>query len=130
VAKQKDKAGDPVRDLVIRIAIFGVLGVVLVLALLDFRAKNQATKTATAWNALLDEANENSAGVLHVDKLPAAIVGSPEKTTKTDVLGLTQLVYTWNGTLRYYKVFVIASSEDDTGTIEEIKGPTTSDSAE
>jgi hypothetical protein len=116
VAKEKP-TGNKTRDLIIRIVIFGALGVVLVLAVLDYRIKQQATNTGAAWRELLKEANENDVARLHVEALQEGIEGSPVLSENQG-----QNVYTWKGTFREY---VIKVEHDNrlNKAVQEITGP-------
>jgi hypothetical protein len=100
VAKQKAGA-NKTRDLIIRVVVFGTLAVVLVLAYMDYRVKQQATQTGKAWRDLLTEANANHAADLPVDKLKESMQGSPEVSEKDH-----QNVYTWKGSFRSYAIRV------------------------
>ena len=54
--KKSDKKS---RDWIIRGVVFGVLGILLIMALLDFGAKQSAAKTAEAWRAALRAKGED-----------------------------------------------------------------------
>lgn len=103
--------------LIIRIALGLVLAVVLVLGLLDYRAKSSATKTARAWQALPQD-------VVVESDLEPLIVGSPEVVT-TEGNGFFQTVnYTWPGILRDYRVEVeVAGLEGQDRYVESVTGP-------
>ncbi len=120
MGKNKKNSGSKTRDWIIRGVIFGVLGVVLVLALLDNRAKQQAEATSTAFDELLKDANENSAGILLVETLKDSIVGSPERTVNNIAFQDIDLIYNWKGIFREYKVIVNVNSAEDHGTVESI----------
>lgn len=122
MAKKKKSSGNKSRDWIIRIVIFGVLGVVLILAALDFRAKSQATETSEVWVEMLNDANENKAGVLPIQDLEEGIVGSPEVTKEEAGSNGTNHVYTWNGIFREYKVTVTTNSGTKYSSVNRIEG--------
>lgn len=110
-------AGNKTRDWIIRIVIFGALGVILVLAVLDYQAKTQATETGAAWRGLLSEANEKHASDLPLEKLKDSMKGSPEITENTG-----QNVYTWKGPFRSYAITVNYDSRSPAKAVDDIDG--------
>jgi len=123
VTDEQKASANKTRDWIIRIAVFGVLGVVLVLALLDYRAKQQATATSTAWSELLKEANEENNGILQVKTLEENMQGTPVRTEKENGPQDTDLIYRWDGTFRDYVVTVKATSPSDAANVNTIEGP-------
>ena len=120
--KKSAKKSNPVVDWTIRGIVFGVLGVLLILALLDFRAKQAATGTADAWRAALkakDESGDLSKS--EFDKIP--IQGSPTVVNAQAAVKSFKAVsfrtYTWNGTFRSYVVKVTFGMGNDP-SVEEI----------
>ena len=123
-SSKKDKPGQ-LRDWIIRGVVFGVLGVLLILALLDFRTKQAATSTAEAWRAALRAKGENKdLSKSEFEKVP--VQGSPtivstKAETKT-IRGVSFNTYTWKGTFRTYVVKVAFGMGNDP-TVDEIEGP-------
>ena len=111
-------AGNKTRDWIIRIVIFGALGVVLVLALLDYQAKTQATETGEAWRNLLTESNEGGDSELPLDTLKDSMKGSPEVSETKG-----QNVYTWKGQFREYAITVSYDARFPEKPITSIEGP-------
>lgn len=110
---------------IIRGVVFGVLGVALVLALLDFQAKQAATGTASAWRAALQKQDETSdLRKSDFDKIP--IQGKPSTTSAkaeaNSYAAVTVDTYVWKGTFRSYVVKVYAGMGNDPA-IEHVEGP-------
>lgn len=101
MANDKKKGGNKTRDWVIRIVIFGVLGVVLILAVLDYRAKQQATETGETWLETFKADKQKDFPNLTVDELEKDMQGSPEKDEAEE-----KNVYTWKGIFREYVITV------------------------
>ena len=123
--KSAKKKSNPVVDWAIRGVVFGVLGVLLILALLDFRAKQAAAGTAEAWRAGLKSKGEH--GDLYkseFEKIP--VQGSPGVVTVQAAVKTASAVssntYTWKGTFRSYVVKVTFGMGNDP-SVEEIEGP-------
>lgn len=110
--------GNKTRDWIVRIVIFSVLGVILIMAILDYQAKTQATETGIAWRKLLTEANEKGASDLPLAKLNDSIKGSPEVTENQG-----QNVYTWEGQFRSYAITVHYDVRSAAKAVDEIEGP-------
>ncbi len=108
-------AGSKTRDWVIRTVIFGALGVVLVLAVLDYQKKTEATETGVAWRDLLSAANEED---LPLAQLQDSIQGSPEVAESKG-----QNVYTWKGQFRSYVIKVNFDARFPAKTVDDIEGP-------
>ena len=122
---KKSKPGNPARDWIIRGVVFGVLGILLIVALLDFGAKQSAAKTAEAWRAALRAKGED--GDLTKSELEKIRVsGSPAVIKFTSPTRSTQAnevhTFTWRGTFRSYTVKVSYGLGTDP-TVEEIAGP-------
>lgn len=123
MAKNKKLNKNKSRDWMIRIAIFGLLGVVLVLALLDYQTKNQAIETSQAWMKMVDDskADEDKAFVL-VKDLQDNIRGTPEVVKEKADDGKTHLVYTWKGIFRKYVVTVESETGGDNSIVDRVHG--------
>jgi hypothetical protein len=98
------------RDWIIRGVVFGTLAVFLVLALLDYRAKNSAVKTYETWQATLKERNDKGTELFSDDLLGLA-TGSPtveEKGQLSDGMrhGQSLRRYVWSGVFRKYPIEV------------------------
>lgn len=89
-----------------RIALYGVLGVLLVLGLLDYNAKTSAAATAKSWGERLDLEDLDSR--LRKGNHAQYIQGKPTKTESkvTDTFGNSNEVfeYKWSGIIRSYAV--------------------------
>jgi hypothetical protein len=127
-SKKSTKVAAPnaaVRDWIIRGIVFGVLGNFLVLALLNFRVRQQASSTAEAWRfALRAKGEDGDLTRSELRKIP--INGSPEiASVKSEVRSMdANLVdtYTWKGTLQTFKVKVSFGLGEDPA-VEQIEGP-------
>ena len=94
-ATQKSKSGANAGKLVVRIVIFTALAVALILALIDFNAKNSAVNTAEAWIASLVKADENE-GELYQEDLDKLTQGSPSVAENITGAGQTVKNFTWS----------------------------------
>lgn len=111
-----------------RIVIFGALGVLVVLALIDYRAKTAARNTGNAWREALKGKAFNAS--LRQSELTPYIEGSPRTSRrpltaaeKAEFRLATEVeTYTWTGILRNYKVEVIFGLGEDP-SVEGINGP-------
>jgi hypothetical protein len=123
--KKSGKKSNPVVDWTIRGVVFGVLGVLLLLALLDYRAKQAAGSTAEGWRSALKSVDE-SGDLLksQLEKLP--LHGSPTvvntQAAARSFNNVSSSTYTWKGTFRSYVVKVTYGMGNDP-TVEDIKGP-------
>ena len=108
--------------LVIRIVVFGVLAIVLVFALLDYRAKSAASATSVAW---VDAVGKNEEVMLRLD-LAQHIVGDPKVESKVVPEG-TEETYTWPGIFRDYQVIVTLSKsvQPEDAIVMSVVGPKT-----
>ena len=116
---------NPTMDWIIRGVIFGTLGILLIMALLDFMAKQSATKTSEAWRAAMTAVSEHEdLTKSKFDLVP--IQGSPgvttEKAPANPYAALTVSTYTWRGTFRSYTVKVYFGMGKD-ASVENIEGP-------
>lgn len=105
--------------IIIRIVLGLVLVVVAVLALLDYQAKSNASATAEAWMAKVEE-------TVMLSDLDPYIEGSPEVKTIPGSAKNTEIVqYIWSGIIRNYRVdvTVLPMGKDADALISEIEGP-------
>lgn len=122
---KKTPAKNKTMDWIIRGTVFGVLGVLLIVALLDFTAKQSAQGTADAWRAAL-KAKDEHADLFksEFDKVP--VKGSPTVTTTQSatrsITANSVSTYVWRGTFRTYTVKVSFGMGNDP-TVESIDGP-------
>lgn len=127
-AKKKSAKSPPKNQMtgwIIRGVVFGVLGVLLILALLDFQAKQAATGMAAAWRDAVHKQGETSdLRKSEFDKIP--LKGNPSITSaKADAnsyAAVTVNTYTWKGTFRSYVVKVYVGMGNDPA-IEHVEGP-------
>ena len=121
----KPKPSTAVRDWTIRGVVFGVLGVLLVLALLEFQTKTAATGTAAAWRAAMKakpvdaELTKSEFGQVVVQGRPTMVSGPAEANSYS---AKTVETYTWSGVFRQYVVKVYIGLGTDP-SIEAITGP-------
>ena len=122
--KSARKPQNPAREWIIRGVVFGTLGLLLVLALLDFRAKQAATNTSKAWRAALTAVGEHEELTKSkFEQIP--IQGSPVVTTvNSDRRQLVMSIntYVWNGVFRSYTVKVHFGMGNNP-SVENIEGP-------
>jgi hypothetical protein len=115
--------------LITRIVVFGALAVLLVLAGLDYRAKNSAQATADAFRKAIDD---NPEVEILKSQLTPLIQGSPAvsaadpSASGSKVVGVTGEAFTWKGILRNYTVYVGYGTGDDP-SVENINGPVSGD---
>ncbi len=108
-----------------RVIVLGLLGVLLVLGLFDFQAKQSATSTADGWRtALRAKGEDNELTKSEFDKLP--IHGKPTMTSEAagsnSFAAKSLNTYTWTGIIRSYVVKVYLGLGNDP-TIETVTGP-------
>ncbi len=113
------------RDWIIRGVVFGTLGILLIVALLDFQAKQAATKTSAAWRAAMSSVDEHK-DLTKSQFDQVLIQGKPVVTTEkagpNAFAAVSVNTYVWNGTFRTYTVKVYFGMGKD-ATVEEIQGP-------
>jgi len=127
------KAANKQRDMIVRAVIYGVLVIVLVLALIDYMAKKKATDTINAWrdakkatDAIVEEKDMKE---ITESDLEPLVVGSPSKESIT-ISGREQarsrskekVVYNWGGIFRTYTATIYIGPGKHR-PIEEILGP-------
>ena len=109
--------------LIVRILIFGGLGVLLVLAILDYRMKHSAQSTADAIQGAMKA--KPVTDDLKMSEVPALILGSPviesAPLSESADAGSRQTM-TWNGIFRTYRVNLVYTPGDDP-IVETIDGP-------
>ena len=111
----KQKTGPA--TLVIRVVVVGSLGVLLVLALIDNRAKNAAQ---TSYNNLTDALNQAGDDDLHEADLENYLLGKPTRTkTALEVShrGISVVTLKWTGIFREYWIKVHLGLPADNPTI-------------
>lgn len=127
-AKKKSTKPTPKNQMtgwIIRGVVFGALAVLLVLALLDFQAKQAATGMATVWRDAVQKQGETSdLRKSEFDKIP--LRGNPStssaKAEANSYAAVTVNTYTWKGTFRSYIVKVYVGMGSDPA-IEHVEGP-------
>ena len=102
--KSGSKSKSRQKDWIIRGVVFGVLGVLLIFALLDYFEKQHAQNTYTAWQEALQKTTE-AGEELYPEDLKAITHGSP-KMTEEKIQGGTIQTYSWNGMFRSYPIQV------------------------
>ena len=123
--KSKPKPSTAARDWIIRGVVFGVLAVLLVLALQEFQTKRAATGTAEAWRAAMKakpvdaELTKSEFGKVVVQGRPVMVTGPAETNS---FAAKTVETYTWSGVFRQYVVKVYFGLGTDP-TVEAITGP-------
>ena len=121
----KPKPSTAVRDWTIRGVVFGVLAVLLVLALREFQTKQAATGTAAAWRAAMKakpvdaELTKSEFGKVVVQGRPTMVAGPAEANSYS---AKTVETYTWSGVFRQYVVKVYIGLGTDP-SVEAITGP-------
>jgi len=124
-SKQKPKPSTAVRDWIIRGAVFGVLAILLVVALQEFQNKQAATGTIDAWRAAM-KAKAVDADFTKSEFSKIVVRGRP--TVVSGPAGANQYsaktveTYTWSGIFRRYEAKVYVGLGTDP-TIEAITGP-------
>ena len=104
--------------LIVRITVGLVLAILLVLALMDRKAKSNATTTTTKWLDVLQTATNETKEIPH-SELSQYIVGKPEITGEA-VEG--RVVYTWNGIFRSYTT-TVSCGGNQIPVVERVEGP-------
>lgn len=122
---RSSKPDNTIRDWIIRGVVFGILGVLLVLALLEFQAKTAATGIAQSWrDALKAKDEKEDLRKSEFDKIP--LKGSPTVTTakaeQNSYAAVSVNTYVWKGAFRTYTVKVYIGLGEDPA-IEHVEGP-------
>ena len=123
--KSTPKPSTAVRDWTIRGVVFGVLAVLLVLALQEFQTKRAATGTAEAWRAAMKakpvdaELTKSEFSKVVVQGRPTMVSGPAETNSFATK---TVETYTWSGVFRQHVVKVYIGLGTDP-TVEAITGP-------
>ncbi|WP_166821972.1 hypothetical protein [Thalassoroseus pseudoceratinae] len=92
------------KDWIVRGVVFGVLGVLLVFALMDFFEKKNAEGTYDAWQTAMQE-RENDGSELYAEDLEGLMKGSADYTEEKLTTGTVRR-YTW-GVIREYPIEVL-----------------------
>jgi len=113
------------RDLIIRTVVFGSLAVVLVAALLDFRAKQAAQTTGDIWRKALSSKSVDQ-DFLKSELSKLTPQGTPQivsgQAGQNPFGSQTVDTYTWSGTFRDYVVKVYFALGTDPA-VDGIEGP-------
>jgi hypothetical protein len=115
------------RGMVIRTVVWGTLGVLVVLTLLDMKSRVAAQRTRDAWQAAQKEKVDSNRD-LHRSDLEPMIQGSPslppveEEADRHQDICRKVLRYTWPGIVRDYTVSVYLGLGQD-ASVEFIEGP-------
>jgi hypothetical protein len=123
--KSKAKPESQLVSWISRGVIFGTLGILLILAVMDFQAKQAATGTAEAWrNALRSKTENADLTKSEFDKI--AVRGRPtvssEKAGHNAFAAVTMDTYVWKGTFNTYTVKVYFGLGTDP-PVDQIEGP-------
>lgn len=110
----KAPAGGSAMKILGRIVLYGGLGILLVLAFMDYRTKAAAQGTADEWRRVLSEREGGETGEqaeLYYKELEQFIQGEPEIASAAPIGTLRGLAreaesYTWKGVFRDYVVHV------------------------
>lgn len=124
-SKKQSPVSNGMRDLIVRLAVFGILGLLLLSAVPEFLSGRAATATADAWRAARAAKPETEELLKsEFDKIP--IQGSPLVTTgeagPNSFQAVKATTYTWKGTFRTHVVKVYFGMGQDPA-VEEIEGP-------
>jgi hypothetical protein len=88
----------------VRVIVFGVLGALLIVAILEFRAKKQMGDTLAAIGDKL-EVPDSKVTLKEAEDL---VVGDPEVAEGKDVGGVKKKIYTWSGPLSRFRTYKLA----------------------
>lgn len=124
-SKSSKTSKSSARDWILRAVVFGALAVLLILAFLDFQAKQAATNTADAWRtAMNSKSEEEDFRKSEFSRIP--MQGNPQLASnpagQNAFAAQTIDTYTWSGTFRSYVVKVFVGMGVDPA-IESIQGP-------
>jgi hypothetical protein len=115
----------------VRVFVLGTLVVLLVLAVLEFRAKSHSQATAEAWVEKHDAAGGSDCRLGELEDL---VVGNPSKPRRGELSDLNDardsrsvVVYHWKGAFNTYAVYIgvldFAGIEPENYIVETIEGP-------
>jgi hypothetical protein len=124
-SSKKGKPNTAVRDWIIRGVVFGVLIILLLMAIPEFQAGRAATGTADAWRAARSAKSElEELRKSEFDKIP--VQGRPamtsDKAEANSYHAVTVNTYVWKGTFRTHTVKVYFGMGNDPA-VEEVEGP-------
>jgi hypothetical protein len=124
-SSKKSSTNNAARDWIIRGAVFGVLAILLVLALLDYQTKQAAAATATGWRDAVRSKDEMQE-LKKSEFKKLAVKGSPTITSfqsETRSIDSNSIdTYSWKGIFRTYNVRVSFGLGNDP-SVESIEGP-------
>lgn len=122
---KKSAPNNQVRDWVIRGVVFGVLAILVVLALVDYQSKQAAASTATGWRESMRSKDETQE-LRKSEFRKLAVKGSPTITSfqsETRSIDANSVdTYSWKGIFRTYIVKVSFGMGADP-SVESIEGP-------
>ena len=108
-----------------RIVVYSLLAILIVVGLLDYRAKNAAEATGEAWRRAQREVGEDED--LLQSQLKQYIKGNPSIESRDadlmDGKGVDSIAtYSWSGVIRNYHIYVGLGLGDDP-PVEAFRGP-------
>lgn len=113
------------RDMIIRGVVFGGLAILLIVALLDFQAKQAAQSTGDGWRDAVKSKGEDQ-DVLKSEFSKLSVKGSPQiesrEAGENSFAAKTLTTYTWQGIFRSYVVKVYFGLGADP-PVDAIEGP-------
>ena len=105
----------------VRITVLGVLGVLVVLAIMDYVARNNAEKTAAAWQSKYREYKKKNK-TLKLSVLEELILGSPtESEGKANFITEKVKIYSWRLIFRKNLEIHVTVSKSTTPIVEVVE---------
>jgi hypothetical protein len=124
-SSKKTAPNTQVRDWIIRGLVFGVLAILLVLALLDYQSKQAAAATATGWREAVrskDEMHELKKSEFKKLTVQGSPTISSFQSATRSIDADSVDTYSWKGIFRTYSVKVSFGMGNDP-SVESIEGP-------
>ena len=112
--------------LIMRIVLFGILGGLLVYAIIrnqDTTAVNQGIETYNAWQKAIEEADANNEDIYRND-LAQFVKGNPKKywDKDPDNLGVVSIeTYTWEGRYQKFEVEILFGLPEDNPVVVRLE---------